>query len=346
MSRTGYSLTQGGPTIKKIINNPDTVVPEMLEGFVLSHPGLVRLLAEQQVVLRKTPKSGDKVALLAGGGSGHEPAHAGYVGTGMLDAAVCGNVFASPNPEQIRAGILALKNSAGVLMIIKNYSGDIMNFELGAELAAEEGMVAVDKVVVNDDVALAGRDKAEWRRGIAGTVLVHKAAGAAAEKGLPLAEVKRVAEKAIANMGTMGIALTPCIVPAAGKPGFTLADGEMEMGLGIHGEAGMEKTGIQSAEDIARQLFEKIRADVGLKKGDRIAVLVNGLGGTPPMELYLLSRTVMALCKENGYSVEYTLVGNYLTSLEMAGASITLMRLDDELAGLLAAPALTPAFVQ
>ncbi len=317
----------------------------MLDGFLKSHPGLVRLIPEQQVVLRKTPKGGDKVALVSGGGSGHEPAHAGYVGLGMLDAAVCGHVFASPNPEQIQTALVALKNQAGVLMIVKNYSGDIMNFDLAAEMAADEG-VKIDKVVVNDDVALAGRDKAEWRRGIAGTVFVHKVAGAAAEKGLDLAGVKRAAEKAVLNMGSMGVALTPCIVPVAGKPGFTLGEKEMEMGLGIHGEAGARKTGIMTADAIVKELFEKIRADVGLKAGDKVAALVNGLGGTPPMELYVMARSLHTLCADAKIEIGYSLVGNYLTSLEMAGASITLMRLDDELAGYLAAPARTPAFTQ
>ena len=317
----------------------------MLEGFLLSHPGRVRLIADQQVVLRKAPKAGSKVALLSGGGSGHEPAHAGYVGQGMLDAAVCGNVFASPNPEQILAGLMELKNDAGVLMIIKNYSGDIMNFDIAAELAAEEG-ITVERAIVNDDVALSGRDKADWRRGIAGTVFVHKTAGAAAERGLPLAEVKRVAEKTVANMGTMGVALTPCIVPAAGKPGFALADGEIEMGLGIHGEAGARKTALMDADAIVAEIFEKIVADVGLKAGDRVAVLVNGLGGTPPMELYIMSRAVHRLCGEKGMGVGVTWVGDYLTSLEMAGASVTLLKLDDELAGLLADPARTPSLVQ
>ncbi len=271
----------------------------MLEGFLLSHPEQVRLIADQQVVLRKTPKAANRVALLSGGGSGHEPAHAGYVGQGMLDAAVCGNVFASPNPEQILAGLSALRNEAGVLMIIKNYSGDIMNFDIAAELAAEEGIV-VERAVVNDDVALSGRDKADWRRGIAGTVFVHKIAGAAAERGLPLAEVKRIAEKTVAGMGTMGVALSPCIVPAAGKPGFVLADGEIEMGLGIHGEAGARKTALMRADEIVAEIFDKIVADVGLKSGDRVAALVNGLGGTPPMELYVMSRALHALCAGKG----------------------------------------------
>ena len=317
----------------------------MLEGFQRSHPGLIRLIPEQQVVLRKTAKAKSLVALLSGGGSGHEPAHAGYVGTGMLDAAVCGNVFASPNPEQIQTALLELKNEPGILMVIKNYSGDIMNFELAAEMAAEEG-VKVDKVVVNDDVALSGRDKAEWRRGIAGTVFVHKIAGAAAEKGMDLAAVKAVAEKAVANMGTMGAALTPCIVPAAGKPGFSLGDDEMEMGLGIHGEAGSRKTGIMTADAIVKEIYEKIKADVGLKGGEKVATLVNGLGGTPPMELYIMARSLGKLLDADYMKVDYQLIGNYMTSLEMAGASITVMKLDDELSSLLAAPAQTPAFVQ
>ncbi len=331
--------------MKKILNNPDNVVPEMLEGFLLAHPGQVRLLAEQQVVLRKAPKAKNKVALLSGGGSGHEPAHAGYVGVGMLDAAVCGNVFASPNPEQILAGLMELKNDAGVLMIIKNYSGDIMNFDIAAELAAEEG-IAIDRVIVNDDVALSGRDKADWRRGIAGTVFVHKIVGAAAERGMALGDVKRIAEKTVANMGTMGVALSPCIVPAAGKPGFTLAEGEIEMGLGIHGEAGARKTALMEADALVAEIFDKIVADAGLKQGDKLAVLVNGLGGTPPMELYIMARAAHRLCAAKGMTAGTTWVGDYLTSLEMAGASLTLLKLDDELAGLLADPARTPSFVQ
>ncbi|MDR3078211.1 MAG: dihydroxyacetone kinase subunit DhaK, partial [Planctomycetota bacterium] len=311
----------------------------------LAHSRLVRLLPEQQVVLRRTPKSQDKVALLSGGGSGHEPAHAGYVGYGMLDAAVAGNVFASPNPEQVQAALSSLKNRAGILMIIKNYSGDIMNFGIAADMAADEG-IAVDKVIVNDDVALAGRDQADWRRGIAGTVLVHKVAGAAAEKGLPLAEVKRLAEKTVAGMGSMGAALTPCLVPAAGKPGFVLGENEMEIGLGIHGEAGARKSAILPADTLAEELFGKIVADVGLKKGERAALLVNGLGGTPPMELYILARKAHHLAKAMGLTIAYSLTGNFMTSLEMAGASITLLRLDPELEGFLAAPAVTPALVQ
>ncbi|MDR2392433.1 MAG: dihydroxyacetone kinase subunit DhaK [Planctomycetota bacterium] len=331
--------------MKKIINKPEEVVPEMLEGFERSHSGLVRLLPEQRVVLRRTPKPPEKVALISGGGSGHEPSHAGYVGPGMLDAAVAGNVFASPNPEQLLAGLIALKNKAGVLMIIKNYSGDSMNFGLAADMAAEEG-VTTDSVVVNDDVALAGRDKPDWRRGIAGTVLVHKIAGAAAEKGLPLAEVKRVAEKTIAGLGSMGVALTPCIVPEAGKPGFTLGDGEMEMGLGIHGEAGARKTPILPADAVAEELVKKIRDDVGLKSGERVAALVNGLGGTPPMELYIMARALHRLAGDAGLTIAWSLVGNYMTSLEMAGLSLTLLRLDPELEEFLAAPARTPALIQ
>ncbi len=338
-------LFEGGLKIKKIINNPDAVVPEMLAGFQSSYPDTLRLIPEQQVILRQQPKASDKVALISGGGSGHEPAHAGYVGMGMLDAAVCGNVFASPNPEQIQAALLELKSNAGVLMIIKNYSGDIMNFEIATELMEDEGM-KIEKVVVNDDVALSGRDKPEWRRGIAGTVFVHKIAGAAAEKGMPLAEVKRVAEKAVTNMGTFGVALTPCIVPAAGKPGFTLGENEMEVGLGIHGEAGARKTAIMTADAIAAELTEKIIADADIKPGDKVATMVNGLGATPLMELYILARSLYRICNEKKLSISYSLVGNYMTALEMAGASITLLKLDDELAELLAAPAKTPGLTQ
>lgn len=331
--------------MKKIINHPDNVVSEMLEGFELAHSRLVRLLPEHRVALRRTPKRPEKVTLLSGGGSGHEPSHAGYVGYGMLDAAVAGNVFASPNPEQIQAALSELKSRAGTLMIVKNYSGDVMNFGIAADMAADGGAV-VDKVVVGDDVALAGRDRADWRRGIAGTVLVHKVAGAAAEKGLPLSEVKRLAEKAAAGMGSMGVALTPCVVPAAGKPGFSLGEEEMEIGLGIHGEAGARKSAILPADVLAEELFGKIASDVGLKKGERVAVLVNGLGGTPPMELYILVRKVHRLARAAGLEIAYSLTGNFMTSLEMAGASLTMLRVDRELEELLAAPAVTPALVQ
>ncbi|MDR1536186.1 MAG: dihydroxyacetone kinase subunit DhaK [Planctomycetota bacterium] len=331
--------------MKKIINQANRVVPEMLEGFEATHSRLVRLLPEARAVLRRIPKSPGKVALISGGGSGHEPAHAGYVGFGMLDAAVAGNVFASPNPEQLLAALDELKNQAGILMIIKNYSGDVMNFGIAAEMAAEKGAI-IEKVVVNDDVALAGRDKPDWRRGIAGTVFVHKIAGAAAEKGMRLAEVRELAERAVAGMGSMGVALSPCIVPEAGKPGFSLGENEMEIGLGIHGEAGARKTAVLPADEIAGELFARIRDDVGLKSGDKVAVLVNGLGGTPPLELYILARAARRLADQAGLNISYSLVGNYMTSLEMAGASLTLLRLDAELEELLAAPALTPAIYQ
>lgn len=330
--------------MKKIINNPDTVVTELLDGMELAHADRLRRLDGFNVLVRREPKVG-KVALVSGGGSGHEPAHAGYVGLGMLDAAVAGEVFTSPTPDQVLAAIQAVAGPAGVLLIIKNYSGDLMNFEMAAELAEAEG-IKVAKVVVNDDVAVENSTYTTGRRGIAGTVLVHKIAGALAERGASLEEVQRVAEKVIANVRTKGMALAPCTVPAVGKPTFDLAEDEMEIGLGIHGEPGVRRGKIAPAAEIASDLTGSVIADLPFKSGDEVAVLVNGLGATPLMELYILNRSVAAICREHGLSVYRTYVGEFMTSLEMAGASITLLKLDDELKSLLADPADAPALRQ
>lgn len=330
--------------MKKIINNPDLVVEEMLQGAVLAHPQYVKRVEGFSVLARAGAPTA-KVALVSGGGSGHEPSHGGYVGRGMLDAAVAGAVFTSPTPDQIFAAVRAVDGGKGVLLIIKNYTGDILNFEMACEMAAAEG-IEVDKVVVNDDVAVENSTWTSGRRGIAGTVFVHKLTGAAAEAGGTLADVKRVAEKVIANVRSMGMALAPCTVPAAGKPSFTLGDNEMEIGMGIHGEPGTHREEIRSADEIAAHLLDRILADMPLAAGQEIAVMVNGLGGTPLMELYVVNRKVAEILGAAGAKTVKTYVGNYMTSLEMAGISLTVLKLDDELKKLLLAPADTPAFVQ
>lgn len=330
--------------MKKIINNPDNVVEEMLNGMTASQPQYLKRLKGFDVIVRANKKT-DKVALVSGGGSGHEPAHAGYVGRGMLDAAVAGPVFTSPTPDQIYEAVKEVNTGKGVLLIIKNYSGDVMNFEMAAEMAAADG-IEVEKVVTNDDVAVENSTWTIGRRGIAGTVLVHKIAGAKAETGAALADVKKAAEKVIANVRSMGMALSPCTVPAAGKPSFTLPDNQMEIGIGIHGEPGTHREAIRSADEIAQQLVDKILAENIYNSGDEVAVMINGLGATPLMELYILSHKVQAILKEKGLKMVKTYVGNYMTSLEMAGCSVTLLKLDDELKELLLAPADTPALVQ
>jgi dihydroxyacetone kinase-like protein len=330
--------------MKKIINAPENIVAELLDGMVLAHPERLRKLEGYNVILRRNPKPG-KVALVSGGGSGHEPAHAGYVGLGMLDAAVAGEVFTSPTPDQVLAAIKALASDQGVLLIIKNYSGDVMNFEMAAEMAEMEG-IKVEKVIVSDDVAVENSTYTTGRRGIAGTVLVHKIAGALAERGADLTEVKRVAEKVIANIRSKGMALTPCVVPAAGKAAFELGEGEMEIGLGIHGEPGVKRTTLAPAAAIAAELAGSVIADLPFQPGDEVALLVNGLGATPLMELYILNQNIADVCRKAGITIYRTFVNEYMTALEMAGASVSLLKLDRELKTLLDDPADTPAFSQ
>lgn len=331
--------------MKKVINNPQNVVNEMLEGMVKAHPEYVKRLEGFDVLVRvKEPKRG-KVALVSGGGSGHEPSHGGFVGEGMLDGAVAGEVFTSPTPDQVFEAVKAVEGGAGVLLIIKNYTGDIMNFEMAQELA-EAGNIKVDRVIVNDDVAVENSTWTTGRRGIAGTIFVHKIAGAAAEKGMDLPGVKRIAEKVIAGVRSMGMSLTPCTVPAAGKPGFKLLEDEMEVGLGIHGEPGIHKEKIKPASQITKDLMDKIFTDIKLEENDEVAVLINGLGGTPLMELYIVNNEVDKFLKKKGIKIYRTVVGNYMTSLEMAGFSISILKLDDELKGLLNYKADTPAFKQ
>ena len=326
--------------MKKIINNPTDVVSEALMGMQAAYPDKLVYTPKMEVISRKEKKT-DKVAVISGGGAGHEPLHAGFVGKGMLDAAISGNVFSSPSPDRIGSAIEQVSCGKGVLMVIKNYSGDIMNFGLSADLA-EMDDIEVAQVIVKDDVAVPDREEGTGRRGIAGTVFVHKIAGAKAEQGVSLAEVKAAAEKAVRNIRTMGVAMTPCILPAVGKPGFQIADDEIEIGMGIHGEQGVETTKIKSAKEIAEILVGRILDDYDYS-GSEVAVLVNGLGGTPLMELYILNLEVQKILEEKGIKAYRTFVGNYCTSIDMTGASVTLMKLDDELKELLDAPCDTPA---
>lgn len=329
--------------MKKFINRPEDVERQVVDGYVKSYPALIRKVGDDVVV--RTRRKRGKVALVSGGGMGHEPAHLGYVGTGMLDAAVGGAIYTSPAVDRISAGIEAVAPDAtGVLLIVKNYTGDVINFKLAEEAAREEG-VACDHVVVNDDVAVGTPTQREQRRGVAGTVFVHKCAGAAAEAGKPLAEVKRVAEKVIDNVRTMGVAIAPCTVPAAGKPGFTLADDEMEMGVGIHGEPGIRREKMEPLDAMVDEILDHVLADIDFA-GHEVAVLMNGAGGTPDYELALVANHVHDVLSARHIGVWHTYMGNYLTSLEMRGFSVSLLRLDDELKDLLSAPADTPAWQQ
>ena len=326
--------------MKKFINDVANVENEMIQGFVKACPSL-RKLDCGNVVARAHKKEG-KVALISGGGSGHEPTHGGYVGTGMLDAAVAGAVFTSPTPDQVYEGIKAIATDAGVLMVVKNYTGDVMNFEMAADMAAADG-ISVKHVVVNDDVAVQDSLYTVGRRGVAGTIFVHKIAGAKAEAGASLDEVQAVAQKVIDNVRTMGAAIAPCIVPAAAEPGFTLQDDEVEIGIGIHGEPGTHREKVRPANEIVDILLEKILADLDYSSSE-VAVMVNGAGGTPLMELYIIYNHVADVLAAKGIKVYRALVGNYMTSIEMQGFSISLLKLDAEMKGLLDAPADTPAW--
>ena len=327
--------------MKKIINSVEQVENEMVLGMAKAYPQYVRKLDCGNVVVRAHKKEG-KVALISGGGSGHEPAHGGYVGEGMLDAAVSGAVFTSPTPDQIFEGIKAVATDKGVLMVIKNYTGDVMNFEMAGEMAQMEG-IKVAQVVVNDDVAVKDSLYTVGRRGVAGTVFVHKIAGAKAETGASLEEVQAVAQKVIDNVRTMGMAIRPCTVPAAGQPGFELRDDEMEVGIGIHGEPGTHREPLKKADEIVDLLLDKILADLDYS-GKEVAVMINGAGATPLMELFIVNNHLSDVLAEKGIKVYKTLVGEYMTSIEMEGFSISLLRLDDGLKELLDAKADTPAF--
>ena len=327
--------------MKKLINKVDDVEREMIEGLAKAAPKKLRKLDEGNIIVR-TPKKEGKVALVSGGGSGHEPAHGGYVGEGMLDCAVAGSVFTSPTPDQIYEGIKAVATEAGVLAIVKNYTGDVLNFEMAIDMAKEEGVHA-DYVIVNDDVAVKDSLYTTGRRGVAGTIFVHKIAGARAEEGASLAEVKACAEHVIKNVRSMGMAIAPCTVPAAGKHGFTLADDEVEIGIGIHGEPGTSREKMLSANEAAKRLLDTILADLDYS-GREVAVLVNGMGATPLMELYIINDFVQDYMKEKGVKVYDTMVGNYMTAIEMAGFSLSLLRLDEDIKRLYDAKADTLAW--
>lgn len=327
--------------MKKIINKPETLVMEMCNGMVMAHPELE--LLKKYKVIKKKEMNENKVTLISGGGSGHEPAHAGLVGKGMLDAAVCGDVFASPSQIQVYQAIKETASKKGTLLIIKNYSGDIMNFKNGAHLATEDG-IEVDYVKVDDDIAVEDSLYTVGRRGVAGVILVHKIAGAAAEAGMDLGAVKAVAEKAAANVRTIGLALTSCTVPASGSPTFTLAEDEMEYGVGIHGEPGIKCEKMLSADELANRMTNDLMKDLGVKDGEEIALLVNGFGGTPLQELYLFNNAVTRELAARNIKINRVFVGNYMTSIDMAGMSLTVMKLDDELKTLLSKECNTPAF--
>lgn len=324
--------------MKKLINSPDTVLAEALDGFVAAHADIVAMGAERKFVQRRSLEKG-KVALISGGGSGHEPLHAGFVGKGMLDAACPGQVFTSPTPDQMVAAAQAVDTGAGCLFIVKNYEGDVMNFDMAAETCGAKVLT----VVTDDDVAV---EKSLWstgRRGVAGTLVVEKVLGAAAEKGLGLEALQILGKEVNARTRSMGVALTPCTVPAAGKPTFTLADDEMEMGVGIHGEPGRRRVKLAPADAIAQEIVSAILEDLKPQAGAQVLLLINGFGGTPSMELYLMANAARQLVEKAGLKVVRHLVGNYVTSLEMAGCSITVTELNDETLALWDAPVKTAA---
>lgn len=327
--------------MKKIINKPETVVIEMCNGMAMAHPELEFL--QKYKILKKKEINKNKVSLISGGGSGHEPAHAGFIGKGMLDAAVCGDIFASPSQIQIYQSIKETASDKGTLLIIKNYSGDMMNFKNAAYLAEEDG-IKVDYVKVDDDIAVNDSLYTVGRRGVAGTVLVHKVAGAAAEKGMELAEVKSAAENAIANVRSIGFAFTSCTVPAKGTPTFEIADNEMEYGVGIHGEPGIKREKVIPADELAERMVTSLIEELNLKSGDEATLLVNGFGATPLQELYLLNNSVNSVLAEKNIKVYRTFVGNYMTSIDMAGASVSLLKMDEQLKNLIDSESDTPAF--
>jgi phosphoenolpyruvate---glycerone phosphotransferase subunit DhaK len=327
--------------MKKLINQPENVVDEALAGMARAHADLIRVESPNIVVRKDAPRQG-KVGVISGGGSGHEPMHGGFVGRGMLDAACPGAVFTSPVPDQMLAATQAVNGGAGVLHIVKNYTGDIMNFELAAELARGEG-IDVEAVVIADDVAVKDSLYTAGRRGVGGTVLAEKIVGAAAEEGADLATVKALCQRVQDNVRSMGMALTSCTVPAAGKPTFDIGDDEMEIGIGIHGEPGRERRKLAPADEITEALATPIIDDLPFQSGDRVLAFVNGMGGTPLLELYVVYRKLAEILDGRGVTIARNLVGSYITSLEMAGCSITLLKLDDELTRLWDAPVHTPA---
>jgi dihydroxyacetone kinase-like protein len=335
-------MTAAAQGMKKLINDPEQVVREALEGVAAAHADHVEVRFDPTYVLRRDAPVSGKVGVLSGGGSGHEPMHGGFVGRGMLDAACPGAVFTSPTPDQMLAATEAIDGGAGVLHIVKNYTGDVMNFEAAAELAASQG-IDVASVVIDDDVAVKDSTYTAGRRGVGATVLAEKVCGAAAEAGRNLGEVAELCRRVNAQARSMGMALTSCTVPHVGSPTFELGADEMEIGIGIHGEPGRERMRLERADAIVERLVRPILDDGPIRSGSRVLAFVNGMGGTPLLELYVVYRRVAQLLGDAGVEVTRSLVGNYITSLEMAGTSITLLALDDELTELWDAPVDTPA---
>lgn len=328
--------------MKKLINDPADVVFEALRGMAAAHPDRLRVDLENRVVYRREKTRDGKVALVSGGGSGHEPMHGGLVGLGMLDAACAGEVFTSPVPDQMMAATQEVAGGAGVLHIVKNYTGDVMNFEMAAEMAAADSGTEVRSVVVDDDVAVQDSLYTAGRRGVGTTVLLEKLVGAAAEEGRSLADCAALATRINESGRSMGMALTSCTVPAAGTPTFELGEDEMEVGIGIHGEPGRRRLPLAPAREVAEMLLEPILADLDFTGDDGAIVMMNGMGGTPLLELYLMYSEVTQILEKSGVTIARNLVGNYITSLEMAGCSVTLLKVDEELVGLWDAPVNTP----
>lgn len=326
--------------MKKFINSPEEVVRDMIDGMLFAHSDKLQNMPETNIIIRANSPFEGKVAIVSGGGSGHEPAHMGFVGEGMLDAAVIGEIFTSPTPDQILKAIQKVDTGSGVLLIVKNYSGDIMNFEMAAEMAEAQG-IPIATVIVNDDIAIDNSSHTMRRRGISGTIFVHKIAGAMAEKGASLKEVEDVANKVIANIRSMGMALKTCTIPGAGTVGYKIGENEVEVGIGIHGEPGTHRISMIAANEMAELLLEHILSDMQLKIGDKVAVMVNGLGGTPLMELYILNKMINIILNKIGIDICKTYVGEYMTAIDMAGFSITLLKLDEQLTALLNDPANT-----
>ena len=327
--------------MKKIMNRSETMVPEMCAGIALAYPELE--FVKRYKIIKKREQNADKVSLISGGGSGHEPAHAGFVGKGMLDAAVCGDIFASPSQIQIYQAIKETAGNAGTLMIIKNYSGDMMNFKNAARLAEEDG-ISVEYVKVDDDIAVQDSLYTVGRRGVAGTVLVHKVAGAAAEKGYSLKQVKAYAENAVLNTRSIGFAFTSCTVPAKGTPTFSIAENEIEYGVGIHGEPGVSREAMMTADELSKRMTDSLVKELGLSENDEVTVLVNGFGGTPLQELYLFLNSTAKILDEYKIKIYRSFAGNYMTSIDMSGASLTFMKMNSELKSLLDAESNAPAF--
>jgi phosphoenolpyruvate---glycerone phosphotransferase subunit DhaK len=328
--------------MKKLINSPENVVTEALEGMELAYPDLIKVNYDPNFIVRADAPVKDKVAVISGGGSGHEPLHGGFVGKGMLDAACPGAIFTSPTPDQMLAATLAVSGEKGALHIVKNYTGDVMNFQLAAEMVQAEG-IPVESVIIDDDVAVQDSTWTAGRRGVGGTVLAEKLCGAAAEEGQSLEALRELCQRINSQVRSMGMALTSCTVPHVGKPTFDLPESEMELGVGIHGEPGRQRTKLLPADEIVELLMEPVLKDLPFESGQEVLLFVNGLGGTPLVELFIVYRKVAAIAKRAGLNITRSLVGSYITSLEMAGTSITLLKLDEELRRLWDAPVLTPA---